>query len=140
VLARHAGAADDTGSVAFVITSTERAGATRAPVTIAAAGGAALLGQEIATDHYSADLSVMAGSAALARQLFGRDVKRPGVDVALIYDAFSPILFMQLEGLGFCGPGEARDFIADGNLGPSGVLPCNTNGASSARATSTAST
>jgi len=117
------------GSVAFVITSTERAGATRAPVTIAAAGGAALLGQEIATDHYSADLSVMAGSAALARRLFDRgDIKRSDVDVALIYDAFSPILFMQLEGLGFCGPGEARDFVADGNLSPSGALPCNTNG------------
>ena len=88
-----------------------------------------MLGQEIATDHYSADLSVMAGSAALARRLFDRgDIKRSDVDVALIYDAFSPILFMQLEGLGFCGPGEARDFVADGNLSPSGALPCNTNG------------
>jgi acetyl-CoA acetyltransferase len=48
--------------------------------------------------------------------------------MALIYDAFSPILFMQLEGLGFCDLGEAKDFVADGNLGPSGALPCNTNG------------
>jgi acetyl-CoA acetyltransferase len=79
--------------------------------------------------HYSADLSVMQGSAALARQLFDRgDVKRSDIDVALIYDAFSPILFMQLEGLGFCGRGEARDFVADGNLGPAGSLPCNPNG------------
>ena len=54
--------------------------------------------------------------------------KRTDVDVALIYDAFSPILFMQLEGLGFCGPGEAKDFVAEGNLGPDGALPCNTNG------------
>ena len=117
------------GAVAFVITGKERAAATRAPVTIAAAASAALPGQEIATDHYSPDLSVMEGSAALARLLFDRgDVKRSDVDVALIYDAFSPILFMQLEGLGFCRPGEARDFIADGNLGPGGSLPCNTNG------------
>ena len=35
---------------------------------------------------------------------------------------------MQLEALGFCGPGEAKDFIAEGNLGPKGALPCNTNG------------
>jgi acetyl-CoA acetyltransferase len=37
-------------------------------------------------------------------------------------------LLMQLEGLGFCGLGEAKDFIADGHLGPRGSLPCNTNG------------
>ncbi len=48
--------------------------------------------------------------------------------MAMIYDAFSPILFMQLEALGFCGLGEAKEFVADGNLGPSGALPCNTNG------------
>ena len=46
----------------------------------------------------------------------------------MIYDTFSPILFMQLEALGFCGFGEAKDFIADGNLGPDGGSPCNTNG------------
>ena len=46
----------------------------------------------------------------------------------MIYDAFSPILLMQLEALGFCGFGEAKDFVADGNLGLDGPLPCNTNG------------
>ena len=38
------------------------------------------------------------------------------------------MFFLQLEALGFCGPGEAKDFIADGNLGPQGSLPSNTNG------------
>ena len=46
----------------------------------------------------------------------------------MIYDAFSPILLMQLEALGFCGLGEAKDFIADGQLSLEGSLPCNTNG------------
>jgi acetyl-CoA acetyltransferase len=46
----------------------------------------------------------------------------------MIYDAFSPILLMQLEALGFCGFGEAKEFVADGHLGPKGQLPCNTNG------------
>lgn len=35
---------------------------------------------------------------------------------------------MQLEGLGFCGFGEAKDFVSDGHLGLDGTLPCNTNG------------
>ena len=46
----------------------------------------------------------------------------------MIYDAFSPILLMQLEALGFCGFGDAKGFVAEGNIGPSGTLPCNTNG------------
>ena len=55
-------------------------------------------------------------------------IRRDDIDVAMIYDAFSPILLMQLEALGFCGFGEAKDFVADGNLAPDGALPCNTNG------------
>jgi acetyl-CoA acetyltransferase len=117
------------GSVAIVITSAERARATRAPVVIETAVGAALFEQEVATDHYRPDLSIMDGSVALAKQLFDASgVSRSDIDVALIYDAFSPILLMQLEALGFCGFGEAKDFIAEGNLSPKGALPCNTNG------------
>lgn len=117
------------GSVAFVITSAERAGDTRAPVAIAAAAAGALFEEEIASDHYRSDLSKMEGSAALAKKLFGNfGIRRTDIDVAMIYDAFSPILLMQLEALGFCEYGAAKDFIADGHLGPSGSLPCNTNG------------
>jgi acetyl-CoA acetyltransferase len=118
------------GSVAVVITSRERAGhLPHTPVAIGAAAGAGLFEQEIASDHYRGDLSVMEGSVALARRLFGSSgFDRDDIDVAMIYDAFSPILLMQLEALGFCGPGEAKDFVAEGNLGPDGSLPCNTNG------------
>jgi acetyl-CoA acetyltransferase len=118
------------GSVAVVITSRERAADLgHVPVLIGAAAGAGLFEQEIASDHYRGDLSVMEGSVALARRLFGSfGIDRTDIDVAMIYDAFSPILLMQLEALGFCGPGEAKDFVAEGNLGPQGTLPCNTNG------------
>jgi len=118
------------GSVALVITSEARArDVPHPPVHIAAAATAGLFEQEIASDHYRADLSVMEGSVALGRKLFDRSgFHRDDIDVALIYDAFSPILLMQLEALGFCGLGEAKDFVAEGNLGPGGALPCNTNG------------
>jgi acetyl-CoA acetyltransferase len=117
------------GSVAVVITSTDRAGDTRVPIVIETAAGAALFEQEVASDHYRADLSIQGGSMALASRLFDDSgVDRADVDVAMIYDAFSPMLLMQLEGLGFCGLGEAKDFVAEGNLGPEGSLPCNTNG------------
>ncbi len=118
------------GSVALVITSRERASdLPNVPVVVAAAGGSGLFEQEIASDHYRPDLSIMEGSVALARQLFDRfGFKREEMDAAMIYDAFSPIFLMQLEGLGFCGFGEAKDFIAGGNMRIGGALPCNTNG------------
>jgi acetyl-CoA acetyltransferase len=118
------------GSVAVVITSSDRAADLgNAVVKIGAAAGAGLFEQEIASDHYRADISIMEGSVALARRLFeGFGYRREDIDAAMIYDAFSPILLMQIEALGFCGFGEAKDFIADGNLGLKGALPCNTNG------------
>jgi acetyl-CoA acetyltransferase len=118
------------GSVALVVTSRERASdMPNVPVLIAAAAGAGLFEQEIASDHYRPDLSIMEGSVALARQLFDRfGFKRQDMDAAMIYDAFTPIFLMQLEGLGFCGFGEAKDFVAEGNMAIGGALPCNTTG------------
>jgi acetyl-CoA acetyltransferase len=118
------------GSVALVITSADRAhDLPNRPVYIGAASAAGLFEQEIASDFYRSDLSVMDGSVALAERLFGRaGFSRDEIDAAMIYDAFSPILLMQLEGMGFCGFGEAKDFVADGNLALDGSLPCNTNG------------
>jgi acetyl-CoA acetyltransferase len=117
------------GAVAFVVTSSARAADTPSPVTIAAAGMAALFEEEVASDHYRSDLATMAGSAALARRLFDQTgIARRDIDVAMIYDAFSPILFMQLEALGFCGPGEAPGFIGEDGIGPTGNLPINPNG------------
>jgi acetyl-CoA acetyltransferase len=117
------------GSVALVITSAERSRDSAGPVLIAAAASSGLFEEEIASNHYRPNLEVMDGSVALATRLFdGFGIQRGDIDVALIYDAFSPILLMQLEGLGFCGFGEAKDFIADGHLGLEGSLPCNTNG------------
>jgi acetyl-CoA acetyltransferase len=117
------------GAAALVITSADRAADAAHPVRIARVAGAALGGEEVASDHYRGDLAVMESSVALGRRLFeGGGIDRRDVDVAMVYDAFTPVLLMQLEALGFCGLGEAPAFIAEGNLGLDGALPCNTNG------------
>ncbi len=117
------------GAVALVIVRSDRADDFSRPVRIAAAGTAAVFEEEVASNHYRPDLSVMDSSRSLAARLFDRTgIGRDELDVAMIYDAFTPILFMQLEGLGFCGYGEARHYVADGHLGPDGSMPCNTNG------------
>jgi len=116
--------------VALVLASAARAAdLPHPPVLVEAGGVASLFEAEIASDHYLPDLAVMNASLVLAEHLFGEfGLTRDDIDVGLIYDAFSPIFLMQLEGLGFCGRGEAKDFIADGNLALDGRLPCNTNG------------
>jgi acetyl-CoA acetyltransferase len=118
------------GAAAVVVTSAERARDGQAvPVLIAAAAGAGVFEEEIATNHYRPDLAIMDSSVALGKRLFGEfGIGRDDLDVALIYDAFSPIFFLQLEGLGLCGMGEGKDFVAAGNLGLKGKLPTNTNG------------
>jgi acetyl-CoA acetyltransferase len=117
------------GGVALVVTRAERAPDLPHPVRIAAAASTGLYGGHEMFNYYHDDLSRMVESEALARQLFGASGYEPGdMDLAMIYENFSPVVFMQLEGLGYCKPGEARDFIAEGNIGPGGRLPVNPNG------------
>jgi len=50
------------------------------------------------------------------------------VDVLGVFDSFSPGALWALERFGFCGPGEALDFIQDGRIELGGELPVNTSG------------
>jgi acetyl-CoA acetyltransferase len=58
------------------------------------------------------------------------------MDVALIYDHFTPMVLMQLEEYGFCEPGEGNDYVLSGKLrydretgkGVNGGTPVNTHG------------
>jgi acetyl-CoA acetyltransferase len=62
-------------------------------------------------------------------QLWSRtDLGPADVDVAELYDGFTIITFQWLEGLGFCGAGDAAEFIKEGNTRLGGSLPLNTDG------------
>ncbi|MDO8389532.1 MAG: acetyl-CoA acetyltransferase [Actinomycetota bacterium] len=50
------------------------------------------------------------------------------VDVCELYDAFTYMLLITLEDLGFCGKGEGGAFVEDGALRVGGALPTNTDG------------
>lgn len=50
------------------------------------------------------------------------------VDFLITYDAFSPLVLFGLERFGFCGPGEAREFVKNGRIELGGELPINTSG------------
>lgn len=55
-------------------------------------------------------------------------ISHKDVDALITYDAFSPLVLFGLERFGFCGPGEAIDFIKDGRIELGGELPINTSG------------
>lgn len=112
------------GGQAFVVTSVERARDLRHPpaVVTAAAQGAGRA-QEQMTSFYRDDLTGLPESAVVARRLWRTSGLGPAdVDVAILYDHFTPFVLTQLEEFGFCGRGEAADFVAAGRL------PLNTHG------------
>jgi acetyl-CoA acetyltransferase len=118
------------GGVALVVTTADRARDTPRPVRIEAANTSHLLRGEILYDYYRAAAGGGYPEAeSLARNLFqAAGITKDDIDVCMIYENFTPVVFLQLEACGFCGPGEARDFIAEGNIDIDGKLPVNTNG------------
>jgi len=50
------------------------------------------------------------------------------IDVAQIYDCFTPVVLIELEDLGFCQKGEGGAFVESGVTAVYGELPMNTNG------------
>jgi acetyl-CoA acetyltransferase/uncharacterized OB-fold protein len=65
-----------------------------------------------------------------AAHLWTRTSLRPeDVDVAELYDGFTFNCLSWLEALGFCGIGEAKDFLDGGtNIARDGIIPLNTHG------------
>jgi acetyl-CoA acetyltransferase len=55
-------------------------------------------------------------------------LKHQDIDLTMIYDSFTYTVMLTLEGLGFCKPGEAPDFVANQRTAPGGEFALNTNG------------
>ena len=118
------------GGQALVVTSLERArDLANPPAVIRAAAQGSGNGQEMMTSYYTEDLSGLAEMGVVARQLWETSGLSPAdIQTAVLYDHFTPYVLSQLEELGFCGKGDAKDFVRDGNIELGGSLPINTHG------------
>jgi acetyl-CoA acetyltransferase len=117
------------GAVALVITSAERArDLSQAPAYVAAAAQGSGRDQFVMTSYYRDDIGIPE-MGVVGRELWRQSGLTPAdIPMAVLYDHFTPYVLMQLEELGFCGRGEAPDFIKDGAIEIGGRLPLNTHG------------
>jgi acetyl-CoA acetyltransferase len=81
------------------------------------------------TSYYRDAIGDLPEMADVARQLYAQSGIGPkDVQTAVVYDHFTPFVLAQLDAFGFCGRGEAKDFIRGGRVEIGGALPINTHG------------
>jgi acetyl-CoA acetyltransferase len=108
------------GALAAVIVSAERARDLRQPPVYVHAFGQGLPRQHQTMTNYFTEDPLLGPSYACAEVLWRQaDFGPADVDVAQLYDAFSPLIPLSWEGYGFCARGEGKDFAA---------VPFNTSG------------
>ncbi|MEV4152218.1 OB-fold domain-containing protein [Nocardia salmonicida] len=115
------------GAVAVLVSAVETApDLAKPPVRVAAVGTQILERIEWDQSTLTHEPQVL-GQAA---HLWSRTSLRPAdVDVAELYDGFTFNCLSWIEALGFCGIGEAKDFLEGGkNIARDGLLPLNTHG------------
>ena len=79
-------------------------------------------------DRDLSDTRALKDAARRAYAMAGINDPRADVDLAEVYDAFSYMELMWLEGLGFCGDGEAGEQMERGIFNFDGELPVNPSG------------
>jgi acetyl-CoA acetyltransferase len=118
------------GGQAILVSTVDRARDLEKPVVLieAAAQGMAD-GQQMMRSFFRESLVGLPEMGTCARQIWETSGLTPDdVATAVLYDHFTPFVLAQLEEFGFCGRGEAKDFIADGGIELGGTLPVNTHG------------
>jgi acetyl-CoA acetyltransferase len=117
------------GACAVVITSAARARDLRRPPALVHSWAQSLPSDHQAMTNFFCPDPLRGPSWACADALWAKaDATPADVDVAQLYDAFSPLVPLSLEGYGFCHRGEGGAFTEDGGIEIGGRLPVNTSG------------
>ena len=118
------------GGQAMLVTTTERARDLAQPAVVVEAAAQGMADdQHMMRSFFRDSLTGLPEMGTCARQIWETSGLSPDdVKTAVLYDHFTPFVLAQLEEFGFCGPGEAKDFIADGAIELGGRLPVNTHG------------
>ena len=113
------------GGGAIIVAAEERArDCAKGPVWVLGTGEAVSHTTMSEWEDFTESPCVRSGEQAFRRAGLTPD----DVDVCELYDAFTPMVLLTVEGLGFCKKGEGGPFMADGKLRVGGALPTNTDG------------
>ncbi|WP_375485254.1 thiolase [uncultured Mycobacterium sp.] len=121
------------GAVAVITTSMDRARDLRqppVPVVAAAHGGVKEWGRAFAWMGMPDEYFASSGNKPIADRLYRQaGITTADIDVALLYDHFTPMVLMQLEDYGFCEKGQGGPFVESGAIRyDGGSIPLNTHG------------
>jgi acetyl-CoA acetyltransferase len=115
------------GSTAVIVSAAETAADAPRPAVRFEAMGSAIRGRP-SWDQWD-DITTMACRDAAAHLWSRTELTPADVDTAQLYDGFSFLTVAWLEAFGFCGRGEAGDYLNGGKrIGLDGELPLNTSG------------
>jgi acetyl-CoA acetyltransferase/uncharacterized OB-fold protein len=115
------------GAVAVIVSHVDAARDLAKPPVLVEAVGTQIIER---LDWDQSTLTHEPQSLGQAAHMWTRTSLQPkDVDVAELYDGFTINCLSWIEALGFCGIGEAKDFLDGGkNIARDGVLPLNTHG------------
>ncbi|HVT21712.1 MAG TPA: lipid-transfer protein [Mycobacteriales bacterium] len=118
------------GGQAILVTTVERARDLKQPAVIIEAAAQGMADDQHMMRSFNRESIVgLPEMGTCARQIWETSGLTPDdIKTAVLYDHFTPFVLAQLEEFGFCKPGEAKDFIADGAIEMGGRLPINTHG------------
>jgi len=121
---------ENDGSVALIVTSADRAkDLKQKPAYITGVGEGTGWDSYCMTSFYRPEIGIPEMEET-GKDLFAMaDMKPSDIQVAQLYDAFTSLVPMQLEALGFVKKGEGGAFCEGGDrIRPTGQLPINTAG------------
>jgi acetyl-CoA acetyltransferase len=113
------------GGGAVVVTSEDRASdLPKAPVYVLGTGEASNITTMSEWEDFTVSPAAVSGKLAFDRA----GLTPADVDVCEFYDAFTSMVLLTYEALGFCGKGEAGPYLEGGTMRVGGKMPTNTDG------------
>ena len=114
------------GAVAVIVTTAERAQAAKSDPAYVLGMGQGHPGN---LPHAEFETLTTSGATLAGETAFNMaGLSVDDVDVCEFYDCYTYTVLRTLEDYGFCGKGEAGDFVADGRTAPGGSFALNTGG------------